>query len=69
MDYTEELRLFINKPRIQYRLLKKRPLWFQLCSSLDTIEDTELAIDSYLSSEFEKDGELYLAIYGLLFFY
>jgi len=65
--YTQEIRKFINKPRKQYNLLKNHKFWNQLCSSLDVIEDSDLAIDAYLNMEFSKDdGEKYLRLYGLL---
>jgi hypothetical protein len=46
--------------------------WFQLCSSLDVIGDTTLAIDAYLdgvvgaSVEGHAHGAEYLVVYGLL---
>jgi len=65
--YLQEIRGFINKPRKQFNLLKNRKFWNQLCSSLDVIEDSDLAIDAYLNIEFSKDdGEKYLRLYGLL---
>jgi len=65
--YTQEIRDFINKPRKQFNLLKNRKFWNQLCSSLDVIEDSDLAIDAYINSEFGKDdGEKYLRLYGVL---
>jgi len=39
----------------------------QICSSLDTIGDTSLAMDSYLKLEFPLDsGQKYIFIYGIL---
>jgi hypothetical protein len=65
--YLQEIRGFINKPRKQFNLLKNRKFWNQLCSSLDVIEDSDLAIDAYINSEFGKDdGEKYLRLYGVL---
>jgi len=65
--YTQEIRKFINNPRKQFSLLKNHKFWNQLCSSLDVIEDSELAINAYIDSEFAKDdGEKYLRLYGLL---
>lgn len=65
--YTEEIRSFINKPRKQYALLKNRKLWSQLCSSLDVIEDADLAVDAYVKNELgNDDGEKYLRLYGVL---
>jgi len=65
--YLQEIRGFVNKPRKQFNLLKNRKFWNQLCSSLDVIEDSDLAIDAYLNREFSKDdGEKYLRLYGVL---
>lgn len=65
--YLQEIRDFINKPRKQFNLIKNRKFWNQLCSSLDVIEDSDLAIDTYINSEFGKDdGEKYLRLYGVL---
>ena len=65
--YTQEIRDFINKPRKQFNLLKNHKFWSQLCSSLDVIEDSDLAIDAYINSEFgNDDGEKYLRLYGVL---
>ena len=65
--YLQEIRGFVNKPRKQFNLLKNHKLWNQLCSSLDVIEDSDLAIDAYLNRKFSKDdGEKYLRLYGVL---
>lgn len=62
-----KLRDLINSPRKQYSLIQDLNLWNQLCSSLDVIGDTELAIDSYFQKESPKDtGSKYLLIYGVL---
>jgi hypothetical protein len=61
------IRDLINEPRTQYPLIKKKGLWQQLCSSLDVIGDTELAIAAYTSQKMGSDkGSVYLAVYGLL---
>jgi len=41
-------------------------MWLQLCTSMDVIGDTELAIDAYRVNDYKDNGMLYLAIYGLL---
>lgn len=65
--YTQEIRDFINKPREQFNLLRNHKFWNQLCSSLDVIEDSDLAIAAYINSEFgTDDGEKYLRLYGVL---
>jgi len=66
-EYTQEIRDLINNPRKQFNLLKNRLFWNQSCSSLDVIEDSDLAIDAYVNSEFpEENGEKYLRLYGVL---
>ncbi len=66
-EYTGKIRDLINEPRAQYALLKNPALWHQLCSALDVIEDTDLAIDSYSTGELAAtNGAHYLAVYGLL---
>ena len=65
--YLQEIRGFITKPIKQFNLLKNHKLWNQLCSSLDVIEDSDLALSAYIDSKFEgDDGEKYLRLYGLL---
>ena len=61
------VRDFINSTRRQFILLKKSADWNTLCSALDIVGDTQLAIDSY--PQFHKtkdDGAIYLLIYGIL---
>ena len=62
----------INAPRKRAILMRDRSNWFQVCSSLDVIEDTNLAIDAYVDGRIVSTvdghayGTEYLAIYGLL---
>ncbi len=66
-EQEERIRDLINEPRKQYTLIKKLGLWHQLCSCLDVIGDTELAIAAYTSQELVTNtGAAYLAVYGLL---
>jgi hypothetical protein len=66
-EYTERIREFTNKTEKQYVLLKNHDLWSQLCSCLDVIEDSQLAIDAYSTKESGRsNGANYLALYGLL---
>lgn len=65
--YTSKIRELINTPRIQHALLKDQAMWNQLCSSLDVIEDTDLAIKAYSNIKpASTNGEKYLFLYGLL---
>ncbi len=70
MDIAElerRIRDFINSPRRQSTLLTKREGWNKLCSSLDLIGDTELAIAAYPSlCKTGGDGASYLIVYGIL---
>ena len=67
LDQIEVIRDFINSPRKQHLLLSQMADWNKLCSSLDVVGDTELAIESYLKTiQPKSDGETYLVIYGIL---
>jgi len=61
------LRDGINRPRKQTQLIQTASTWNMLCSSMDVIEDAELAIQSYSQKLFpDDDGEKYLFVYGVL---
>ena len=63
----ESVRKYINTTRYQTELLQDLDVWNKICSSLDTIGDTILSIDDYLSSEYPKStGLKYIFTYGLL---
>lgn len=63
----ERIREFINSGRRQSTLLQDSSGWNKLCSSLDLIGDTELAILSYPSLCTTQDyGSSYLIVYGIL---
>lgn len=67
MELESKIRIEINNPRKQYLLLKDSKGWNQLCSALDIIGDTELALTSYRNMvRPTDDGEKYLLVYGLL---
>jgi hypothetical protein len=42
-----KIRDFVNEPRKHYGLFQDKPMFFQLTSSMDAIEDTELAIQAF----------------------
>ena len=47
--------------------MKDRDAWLKLCSSLDAIGDTDLALDSHLAEQFPSAvGAVYLMVYGAL---
>jgi hypothetical protein len=63
----QELRGIVNEPRLQQALMENRLQWGQLCSAMDLIEDTSMAVRSYSSQEDTPDkGTLYLQTYGVL---
>lgn len=66
-DLEQQIRGFINNPRRQHALIKRPAAWNKLCSCLDLIGDTEMAIDAYLKHhEPVGDGEKYLLLYAVL---
>jgi len=67
-DLVQEIRNFINNTTWkQHALLQIPEAWNMLCSCLDVIEDTELAIEAYNQvNEPQNEGEKYLLVYGIL---
>jgi len=68
-DKVRKIRDFVTRTRVQDKLMKNKPLYLQLCSCMDTVSDTQQAIDAYgskIDEDAEDYGELYLLIYGLL---
>jgi hypothetical protein len=62
-----KLRDLVNEPRTQRYLAKNQTKWNKLCSAMDAVEDTAMAVRSYSSQEDTKDkGKLYLVTYGIL---
>lgn len=73
MDYSlneriSEIRDLINSSRKQHQLLQDSALWYMLCSCMDTIGDTEEALESFLKKDTDSSdkGRNYLRIYGAL---
>lgn len=65
-DLGRKIRDFINDARVKADLLKNKPLFYQLCSCMDMVEDTQVAIDAFGKKEKPTKGEVYLEIFGLL---
>jgi hypothetical protein len=66
-ELVQQIRDFINNPRKRHALMQDIAAWKMLCSCLDTVDDTELAIRAY--EQFGKAptvGDLYLLVYGVL---
>jgi len=64
-ELVSQIREYIEKPWKQYTLLET-PLWFQLTSALDMIEDMEHAINAYEELESPSLPLLYLSTVGVL---
>lgn len=66
-ELEQQIRDFINNPRKRHALLQDTAAWNLLCSCLDTVGDTELAIVAYeQSSNPPTVGATYLLVYGAL---
>jgi hypothetical protein len=65
-DLESKIRNLINRPRRQYKILQDTSAWNQLCSCLDVIGDTELAISAYYDAIPKNISETYLLVYGIL---
>lgn len=64
---TESVRNHINTHRYQIVLLKDSGNWNQICSSLDVVGDSLLAIESYHKGNYPDDlGLKYVYTYGVL---
>ena len=66
VGFEDKVRDFINSGRTQRALLKDAASWNKICSSLDLIGDTQLAIEAYPEFEGLADGASYLVVYGIL---
>lgn len=66
-ELEDRIRNFINSPRKQSNLLEDSATWNKLCSSLDLIGDTQIAIDAYPQLfSMQEEGISYLIVYGIL---
>jgi len=66
-ERMHRIREIINTPRTHRQLYKDKAKFLQICSSLDVIDDTQLAISHYrLNAQSINQFGLYLYIYGLL---
>lgn len=64
---TESVRTHINTHRYQVVLLNDTGKWNQICSSLDVVGDSLLAIKSYHDEKYPDDiGLKYIYTYGVL---
>src|SRR5438094_1968412 len=63
------IRDLVNSPRRSHLLRQDSDRWFKLCSSMDAIGDTQLAVRAFLDEAEEKrrsDGWSYVIVYGVL---
>jgi hypothetical protein len=65
----QRIRAIVNAPRRRHALLRDRQQWLRLCSAMDVIGDTQLAVRAYLDEPTDKNkstGWSYLVVYGIL---
>ena len=63
----EEIREICNHPWKRELLFQDKIIWNKLWTSLDVIEDSQIAIDDYANlSEFSSNEKGYLYVYGIL---
>jgi hypothetical protein len=63
------IRDIVNTARRRSALLQNRQQWFRLCSAMDVIGDTQLAVRAFLDEpmkDAKSDGWSYLVVYGIL---
>ena len=66
-DLLKKIQDLCNHPWKRELLLNDKIKWNKLWTSMDAIEDTQLAIDAYLGlNDFDGYDGGYLYIYGLL---
>src|SRR5438105_2171589 len=65
----QRIRDIVNEPRRRHALLQNKQQWLQLCSAMDAIGDTQLAVRAYLDEPVDhgkSNGWSYLVVYGIL---
>lgn len=66
-ELEQQIRDFINDPRKRHALMQDTAAWNMLCSCLDTVGDTQLAVRAYEQSRKPTAAaDLYLLVYGVL---
>src|SRR5687767_1869174 len=65
----QRIRDIVNDPRRRQSLVQDRQRWLRLCSAMDVIGDTQMAVRAYLDEPLkdrESAGWSYLVVYGVL---
>jgi hypothetical protein len=65
----QRIRDIVNSPRRRHALMQDRQRWLRLCSAMDAIGDTHMAVRAYLDEpidDSESQGWSYLVVYGIL---
>ncbi|MCC7417290.1 MAG: hypothetical protein IT176_09120 [Acidobacteria bacterium] len=65
----DRIRDIVNDPRRRHALMQNRQRWLQLCSAMDAIGDTQLAVRAYLDEplkDVDSNGWSYVVVYGIL---
>lgn len=67
LTLTEEIRNLLNHPWKRELLYQDRVKWSKVWASLDTFDDTQLAIEYYLNlDDFDSYSGGYLFVYGIM---
>lgn len=67
LDRAHTIRDYVNHPWTREILFSDRVKWDKVCSSMDVLDDTQLAINSYFNlPDFSAEDGGYLYLYGLL---
>ncbi len=65
-----KFRNLLNDSLLKYKLLNATNNWYQICSSMDCLEDTQLVINYFVKSDFPKaEGKDFLFNYGGQYIY
>jgi len=68
-EKMQRIRELVNDPWKREVIFSDKVKWDKVCSSMDVLEDAQLAINSYFElndSDFSDEGKRYLYLYGLL---
>ena len=63
---VSRMRDTVNAPRRHYSLIQQRNDFLLVCSAMDIIGDTIMALRSYVGRDHDDQGQAYLEIFGVL---
>jgi hypothetical protein len=63
---VSQVRDLVNAPRRNHSLLQRRNDFLVVCSAMDILDDTAMALNSYVEGDHDDQGQAYLEIFGVL---